>query len=87
MITTIKVTKIWIEHINEIEVEEPKEFEEFGHSQRSMIIWTREGERYELYFQADALGALEFKKPDESWLSPKLYKGKSMHEEELEDQS
>ena len=30
MITTLKVTKIWIEHINKIEVEEPKEFESFA---------------------------------------------------------
>jgi hypothetical protein len=75
MLTTLKVTKIWIEHIKEIEAEEPKTFEGFNHSQRSLMIWTTEGERYELYFQAGTLEALYFKKPDDSWLNPKVYKG------------
>jgi hypothetical protein len=40
-----------------------------------MTIWTADGEKVELIFQADTAKQLEFKKPDESWLTPKIYKG------------
>jgi hypothetical protein len=75
MMTTLKITRMWIEHIEKIEVEEPKTFDELTYGQRNMTIWTTDGEKVELIFQADTAKQLEFKKPDESWLTPKIYQG------------
>jgi hypothetical protein len=82
MMTTLKITRIWIEHINKIEVTEAKKYDELGFGSSEMTIWTTKGDKFELILQADTVEQLAFKKPDESWLTPKVYKGKSMHEEE-----
>ena len=43
---------------------------------------------FQLVLQAETKQALKFRKEFKSeWLTPKVYKGKSMHEEELEHQS
>lgn len=83
MMTTLKITRIWIEHIEKIEAEEARPLDELGYCQKSITIWTTKGEKFELILQADTAEQLEFKKQDESWLTPKVYKGKSMHEEEV----
>ena len=82
MMTTLKMTGIWIDGIEKIEVRETKKNEEKGCAQRGISIWTTQGEKVELFLQADKIERLEFKKPEESWLTPKVYKDKSMHEEE-----
>ncbi len=76
MMTTLKMTRVTIEQIARIEVEEPKEVLEKEFSQRYLIIWTKEGEMYELILKADEVSNLEFKKVTSDWLSPKLYKPK-----------
>ena len=82
MMTTLKITRIWIERIDKIEVQEAKKYDELDYGQCEMTIWTTKGEKFELILQADTVEQLAFKKPDESWLTPKVYKGKSMDEEE-----
>jgi hypothetical protein len=74
MITTLKVTKIWIEQVKDIEVEELNDLKILDRHQRMLTIWTTEGEKIELYCQAETLDALQFKNP-EGWLLPKVYKG------------
>ena len=76
MITTLKITRIWIEQVEKIEAEELKPVEELGYSQRSITLWTTEGEKIELILEAETSDQLEFKKPDDSWLTPKVYKGR-----------
>jgi hypothetical protein len=76
MITQQKITRIIIDHIEKIEVEEPKELLKEEFSQRSLTIRTQEGEKYELVFEADKLENLEFQTPVTDWLSPKLYTGR-----------
>ena len=83
MMTTLNITRIWIEHITKIEVTEAKNYDELGFGQCEMTIWTTKGDKFELILQADTVEQLAFTKPDESWLTPKVYKGKSMHEEEV----
>jgi hypothetical protein len=75
MLTTLKITRIWIEQIEKIEAEDFNAHEEFEFAQRSLTIWTTEGEKYELILQADTPDRLEFKKPPD-WLTPQLYKGR-----------
>jgi hypothetical protein len=83
MLTVLKVTKIWIEHIDKIEVQEMMPLESVDYSEKSISIWTKEGERYEISLHADTPSQLEFRKPSEGdWLTPKVYKGTSVHEEE-----
>jgi hypothetical protein len=83
MMTTIKITKIIIDHIKDIEVADARKFDELLYSSRSLDIWTEEGEKFEIVLEANALEQLQFKKND--WLTPKLYKGKSMHEQEMDE--
>jgi hypothetical protein len=75
MLTTVKITRIWIEQIEKIEAEDFNAYEAFAYAQRSLTIWTTEGEKYELILQADTPDRLEFQKPAE-WLTPQLYKGR-----------
>jgi hypothetical protein len=74
MITQQKITRIIIDHIEKIEAEETKRYEELGYADRSLILWTKEGDKYELILEADSPEQLEFTKPSD-WLSPQLYKG------------
>ena len=76
MLTVLKMTKIWIEHINKIEVQEIQNPEQVEYLEKSISIWTKEGDRYEISLQADTPTQLEFRKPSEGdWLTPKVYKG------------
>jgi hypothetical protein len=74
--------------VREVEATDVKTSSVLGISQRTLTIRTEGGEAFDLVLQADTPEKLEFKKPEEpGWLTPKVYKGKSMHEEELEHQS
>jgi hypothetical protein len=75
MITTQKITRTWVEDIEKIEVTDPKDYDELAYTQREITMWTTTGEKVELILQAESAGSLEFKKPDDSWLTPKVYKG------------
>lgn len=76
MMTTLKITRIWLEHIEKIEVEEVRDFAEPGYAQRGITIWTTGGEKYELILEAETAKQLEFQRPEpESWLTPKVYQG------------
>ena len=77
MITTLKITRMIIDHIEKIEDEEPREAIPHEFSERTLTVWTQEGEKYELVFEADARENLEFKKPATGdWLGPQLYKSR-----------
>jgi hypothetical protein len=84
MFTTLKITKIVIDHIDKVEVGDMETFRALGYSQQSITLWTTEGEEYELILEADTPEQLAFKTFSD-WLTPKLYKGKSMPEEEMEN--
>lgn len=87
MVSVHKITGIWIEDIEKIEATEPERPDGLAYSKRTITMWTTKGEKVELILEAISPDQLEFKQPDDSWLTPKVYKGKSMHEEELDDQS
>ncbi len=80
MITTQKITRTWVEDIEKIEVTEPENPGELTYVKRQITMWTTKGEKVELILEAESADRLEFQKPDESWLSPKVYKG-SVHDE------
>ena len=74
--------------VREIEATDVMTSEVLGLSQRTLTIRTEAGETFDLVLQADDPERLEFKKPEEpGWLTPKVYKGKSMADEELENAS
>jgi hypothetical protein len=75
MITTQKITRTWVEDIDKIEVTEPDNPGEADYVKRYLTIWTTKGEKVELILEAESAESLEFKKPDDSWLMPKVYKG------------
>jgi hypothetical protein len=78
MLTTLKITRVWIDHISKIVVEDPEEFDPVEMCKREITISTDTGEKYELILEAHTAGQLEFKKPsDEDWLNPNVYKGRS----------
>jgi hypothetical protein len=80
---TLKITRMWIEHITRIEVTEPEDFEDRDYCQRRLTISAENGERYDLILEADTLQKLMFI-PQEGFI-PKLYKGsKAMRREEEE---
>ena len=85
MMTTLKITRIWIEDIEKIEVQEAKKYDELEFSQCELTISTTKGEKFELILKADTVEQLKFKKPDESWLTPKLYKGSDAMRKEEEE--
>jgi hypothetical protein len=74
--------------VEEIVVRPIEAFEQMPLCQREIVINTTQGETFRLVLQAETKKALEFRKEFKSaWLTPKVYKGQSMHEEELEHQS
>jgi hypothetical protein len=75
MMTTLKNTKIIIDDILHIQVEEPMEMIKDGLSECRLIISTRDG-KYEISLQADFMYQLHFD-PDPEWITPKVYKGES----------
>ena len=70
-----KITGIWIEDIEKIEVTEP-ETPENRCMQAHDHHLDNKGEKVELILEAESTERLEFKKPDDSWLTPKVYKGR-----------
>jgi hypothetical protein len=86
MLITLKTTKFIISNVEDIVIDEPMEHIEGELSERSISIRTYEGECYEISLQADALGKLKFVETSkDGWLTPKVYKGQSMHEQEMEE--
>jgi hypothetical protein len=86
MMTTIKITRILIDQITSVEVGGIQAFSEIDMTKRTITIWTVNGDKYELILESDKIENLDLKKKDDDgWLMPKVYKGKSMSEEEEED--
>ena len=55
--------------------------------QRCITVMTKQGETLYLMLRADEHKKLEFKEiPEPDWLTPKVYKGRSMHEQEMDDE-
>jgi hypothetical protein len=76
MLTLLKMTKIWVEHIDKIEIQEILPHDEAEYHEKAISIWTKEGERYEISLQADTPSQLEFRTPSKGdWLTPKVYAG------------
>jgi hypothetical protein len=74
--------------VEKVIAEPIEEFEQMPLCQRVIVVNTKQGEPFRLVLQAEKRKSLEFrKKPKNDWLTPKVYKGKSMHEEEAEDLS
>jgi hypothetical protein len=84
MITTQKITRTWVEDIEKIEVTEPDNPGEADYVKRYLTIWTTKGEKVELILEAESDDRLEFKKPDDSWLTPKVYKGRTEEDSSVE---
>jgi len=85
MMTTLKITRMWIEHITRIEVTESEDDEDRDYCQRRLTISAENGERYELFLEADTATKLEFINAKEAWLTPKLYKGSNAMRKEEEE--
>ena len=75
MMTTLKITRVLIDKIKKIEVEDVVEHEELPFSQLHMNIWNEEGDKYELILEAESAVSLNFSKTEDDWLKPKVYKG------------
>ena len=74
--------------VEEIVAEPIQEFDEMPLCQQRIFVRTKQGEMFHLVLQAETKKALKFRKEFKSeWLTPKVYKGKSMHEEEDEELS
>ena len=83
MVSVHKITGIWIEDIEKIEVTEPERSDELDYSKRSITIWTTNGEKVELILEAASAERLEFKDA-EGWLFPKVYKGRTEEDSSVE---
>ena len=84
MVSVHKITGIWIEEIEKIEAAEPQQIDELAYSKRTITIWTTKGEKVELILEAKSSDQLEFKQPDDSWLVPKVYKGRTEEDSSAE---
>jgi hypothetical protein len=83
MMTTIKITKLIISHIENIVTDDVQEQIKGEYSERTLYLETYEGDRYEITLWAYSPDKLKIgKKGKDDWLTPKVYKGKSMSEEE-----
>src|SRR5688500_18840895 len=83
MMTILKRTLIKIEDIESIEIVKPRGYEGLDLDQVDITISTKNDERFELILRSDSTAKLEFKEREMGeWLVPKVYKGKSMSEEE-----
>jgi hypothetical protein len=73
-----------IEGVEEVIVG-PYESNILAKHQRCITVQTKQGETFNLILRADEQQKLEFKdEPAPGWLTPKVYKGKSMHEMEMD---
>ena len=77
MMTTLKITRIFIDKVDRVEVEKLGEWQEVEFCQRAMTIWTEEGDKYVLILEAASAKNLEFQEATD-WLNPKVYKGKEV---------
>jgi hypothetical protein len=77
MIQTTKITRVMIQRIKSISVGSIEGSIEIDSFQREITIWNEYGEKIELILEADNAETLDL-----NWLTPKVYKGKSMSEEE-----
>lgn len=75
MLTTLKITRLTIDKVAKVEVEKLPSVDEFEFCQRSVTIWTEQGEKFELILEAASAKSLEFVEASE-WLTPTLYKPK-----------
>jgi hypothetical protein len=73
MITTLKITRLTIDKVAKVEIEKLPSVEEFEFCQRSVAIWTEQGEKIELILEAASAKSLEFVE-ESDWLTPTLYK-------------
>ena len=84
MMTILKRTIVQIEDIERIEIVKPRGYEEMDLDQVDITIFTKDDERFEFILRSDSTSKLEFKERKMGeWLTPKVYKGKSMNEEEV----
>jgi len=77
MMTTTKITRVMIHRIKSISVSSIEGSIEIDSFQREITIWNENGEKIELVLEADSPETLDL-----NWLTPKVYKGKSMSEQE-----
>lgn len=75
MMTKLKITRVLIDKIKKIEVENVVDHEELPFSQLRMNIWNEEGDKYELILEAESAVNLNFIKTESDWLTPKIYQG------------
>jgi hypothetical protein len=73
MFTTLKVTKLYLDKVEKVEVEKLHKVEELDFAQRTITVWTEEGDKYELTLEAISADNLEFVEQSD-WLEPTLYK-------------
>jgi hypothetical protein len=79
MMTTHKITKITIHHVSRIVISDVQEQIKDEFSDRILSIETMDGEEYQISLWAYTPDKLEIKEEGKNdWLSPKVYKGKSM---------
>jgi pyruvate-formate lyase-activating enzyme len=76
MLTTIKITRLIIEDVESMEIDEALEFIKDEVSERTITVRTYDGHRYEITLRATSPEKLELiKESKDSWLMPKVYKG------------
>jgi hypothetical protein len=76
MMTTLKITKIYIDKVKKVVIDEAEKGEELDFSQTSLEVWTEDGDEYVLILESSSVGNLKLIKKSEDWLTPKVYKGK-----------
>ena len=82
MMSTIKITKIIISHIENITANDVQEQIKGEFSDRTLFIETYDGDKYEIHLWAYSPDKLKIgEKGKDDWLEPKIYRGKSMSEE------
>ena len=88
MIQSVTNIDTVIEGVEEIVVEAIGKW--VDHPQRVIIVRTKHNENYYLKLQADERVKLELHRDlddeREDWLIPKVYKGQSAHDEEIEEE-
>jgi len=75
VIKTYETTKIYIDKIGHIFVDDIIGNEQVESVQRTIKITMQNGDCVELILESDSKLALNFSKDEEAWLLPKLYKG------------
>ena len=73
-----------LEHVVEIRVG-PKTSGISSRYERTITVRTKQGDILKLALRADEEAQLEFIDDPDPWITPKVYKGKSMQEEEMDE--